>query len=269
MADNREQLLAASDGLESPSSSAFGPFPMVADLVQQGEVLRKATSSGNADTYIWQDSQGRRYFVKTFSGHPRWARALIGQSVLKREFKILQQLQAASFVYAPKAIALLEKNTLVMEYLPGQRLESRKYYQADNLPTQDFFCRLQAILQQLHRLGFCHGDFRRANIIIAENEQPQLVDWSTAINSDSGCPWCLWQRWVYRMLRNSDLLSLASIIESFYPGLVNQELQAHLQEPPWYLRLGRFLRHNVYRTIIKPSSRKRYWKRWLDKVFRR
>ncbi len=252
MADNHEQLLAASACLESLSFSVAGSFPVVAKLVQQGEVLRKATSSGNADTYLWQDEQGRRYFVKTFAGHPRWARVLIGQSVLRREFKILQRLQAVGFVAAPKPIALLEKDTLLMEYLPGQRLESRKYYQAEDLPSRDFFSRLEATLLQLHRLGFSHGDFRRANIIIAENEQPKLVDWSTGISNDSSWACCLWQRWIYKMLSNSDLFSLASIIESFYPELLNRELRLHLQKPPWYLRLGRFLRHNVYRNVLKP-----------------
>lgn len=242
-------------GSNAVAPAVTGTFPAVSDLLAQAEVLRHATSWGNADTYIWRDWQGRRLFVKTFATHPLWARKLLGQRTLLHEFRTLQQLQALGFTAAPKAVALLEKDTLLLELLSGQRLESRRHYQADNLPTPEFFRQLQALLQQLHSLGFCHGDFRRANIIVSDTGSPMLVDWSTAIFNRADCSCCLWRSWMHRALRNSDLLSLASIIESFYPELLTPEMQRRLEKQPWYLAMGRFLRQKVYRKMIKSRSR--------------
>lgn len=256
-------------GSDAVAPAVTGTFPAVSDLLAQGEVLRHATSWGNADTYIWRDRQGRRLFVKTFSSHPLWARVLLGRRTLRHEFRMLQQLQVAGFAAAPKAVALLEKDTLLLEFLPGRRLESRRHYQADDLPSPEFFRQLQAMLLQLHSLGFCHGDFRRANIMVSDTGRPLLVDWSTAMPNRADCPCCLWRSWMHRALRNSDLLSLASIIESFYPELLSPEMQRRLEKHPWYLRLGRFLRQKVYRKIIKPSSRISNRQNGTAKIFRR
>ncbi len=252
-------------GCDFVSSSGLGFIPAVPLLIEQSEVLRRATSQGNADTYRWRDAQGRNFFIKTFSGHPAWARLLIGRRALRHEFKILRQLRAGGFLAAPEAVALLEKDTLLLEFLPGQRLESRRHYQADNLPSQEFFQQLQDLLLQLHNLGFCHGDFRRANIIISTDGRPLLVDWSTAVPNRAGCPCCGWQKWVFRVLKNSDLWSLASIIESFYPESLSPEMRFRLGKQPWYLRLGRFVRQKIYRKIVKPCSRGSNWRNWLTK----
>ena len=47
----------------------------------------------------------------------------------------------------------------------------------------------------------------------------------------------------------SDNFSLAKIVNSYYPDMMDDELTDILHNPPWYLKMGQFLRHDIYRKL--------------------
>lgn len=225
-------------------------WPSVAELLAHSRLLRAATSGGTANIYVYETG-GRKYLVKSFAKHNFLMRWLFGGKTIRNEWRILQTLAAAGVQEVPTAHALLEGNTLVMEFIDGRQLQGGKHYGRESMPPQIFFERLRVMLRKCHQLGFAHGDFRRANILIRKDGRPCVIDWATA----SFCPdgtskWHFLRRGVNGQQRRSDCYSLVKILEDYYPEMISEE-ERRAARPGWLLRMGHFLRRNLYRHGIK------------------
>lgn len=235
-------------------------WPPFDELLRRGTPLRKATSWGNTDTYILRTCSGTEYLLKTFSRQPYLIRVLLGKISIRNEYKTLVFLEKNGFQHAPRAIALLNSDSLLMEYIAGasQLMKNEKYNETGR-PSPIFFQKLISLTRDLHKIGVSHGDFRRANILRLPGDVPVLIDWATAmIQSPENKKFSL-RRPFFNIVRKSDLYSLASITESYYPDLLDGELHQYLVKQPWFLRVGRFLRQKVYRHFFKQlTSRKRH-----------
>lgn len=227
-------------------------WPPLAEVLRRGILQRKATSWGNTDTYILRTCNGTEFLLKTFARQPYIIRVLLGRISIRNEYNTLLFLQKQGFQHAPKATTLLNSDSLLMEYISGaaQLMKNEKYNDTGR-PSPLFFQKLISLIRDLHKIGVSHGDFRRANILRLPGDVPVLIDWATAMikcpdkRSFSPC------RLFFNMVRKSDLYSLASITESYYPELLDAELRQYLIKQPWFLRLGRFFRQKFYRQFIK------------------
>ena len=236
-------------------------WPPFSELLRRGVLLRKATSWGNTDTYVLRTCDGTEYLLKTFARQPFLIRILLGRISIRNEYNALVFLHKKGFQHAPKAISLLNSDSLLMEYISGasQLFKNEKYSETER-PSPLFFRKLISLTRDLHQMGVSHGDFRRANILRLPGDVPILIDWATAMIK---CPdhkkfsLC---RLFFNVARKSDLYSLASITESYYPDLLDGELNQYLDKQPWFLRVGRFLRQKFYRQFIKQlTGRKRHF----------
>jgi serine/threonine protein kinase len=227
-------------------------WPPFDELLRRGTVLRKATSWGNTDTYILRTCNGTEFLLKTFSRQPFFIRALLGRVSIRKEYNTLIFLREKGFWHAPEAVALLNSNSLLMEYISdaSQLVKSERYSDAER-PSPQFFQRLISMIRDLHRIGIAHGDFRRANILRLPGDIPILIDWATAIIKYPEQKKFSLSRYFFNVVRKSDLYSLASITESYYPELLDDELNHYLNKQPWFLRVGCFLRQRFYRHFIK------------------
>ena len=191
-------------------------------LLERAQLIQKARSVGDADVFrLTLDDCC--YLLKTYISRPRLIRWLLGRQCLRNEFDKLLLLQSLETVRAPKPYALLDQDTLAVEFLRDTKpLNTPETMPADRFPTRDFFHELAAMLKTMHDAGISHGDLRRANILIDGTGRPYLIDFATTFQcSEKSPPWC---RAASRLFINSDNFSFAKITESFYPGLLGEHV---------------------------------------------
>ncbi len=233
-------------------------WPPFGDLLRRGILLRKATSWGNTDTYVLRTRNGTEYLLKTFARQPPLIRILLGRISIRNEYNTLKFLEKNGLRCAPRAYGILHKDSILMEYISdGTKLLKKERYTPDEYPSAEFFRTLISLMRDLHGMGVSHGDLRRANILRLPGEIPVLIDWATAMVKYPEGKKISLCRAVYNIMIKSDLYSLASITESYYPELLDAELQQFRANPPWCIRLGRFLRQKFYRQFLKQLTKRR------------
>ena len=220
----------------------------MAALLARAERIKSARSAGDADVYRYETSGGEVVLLKSYLGRCWLMRVLFGRGCLRREQSFLQLFRRLGVGRVPEVYGMLGADVLAMEFLVGTRsLPKPQGGLASALPPRSFFEELIAMMRELHERGLAHGDFRRGNVLMDESGRPRLIDVATACHCPAGSSWM--RRTAFRMLCCSDDFSLARVVGSYYPALLDEEQSRHLRNVPWYLRLGRFLRHEVYRRL--------------------
>jgi len=221
-------------------------------------LLRRHTSMANADVYVYERNQ-RKYLIKSFRHHCIFSKWLFG-STIRHEFEILALLRQHGFTLAPNPIALLDKYTIVMEFIEGATpLQSARHYAKDTLPPRWAFLECIKEQKRFHEAGFVHGDIRRANILIEPGSRFRLIDWSTAIYLPKPSPFRLSATLTTKVLRNSDNYSLSKIISSYYTEALPDEFR-QIAAPNCVLAFFRKVRKHIYRHGIKRLLKKLFHK---------
>ncbi|MGN0866783.1 MAG: RIO1 family regulatory kinase/ATPase [Oligosphaeraceae bacterium] len=220
-------------------------------LLSTSELVRGSTSCATGAVYLWRQGE-ERFLVKTFWSNGWFSRRFFGRRGIANEWRILCALRNAGFSCAPSPYARIGDHTIVMEFIDGKKLESLHHYanRGETPPSPAVYRSLREELERLHEAGFVHGDFRRANVMVAsQGERVRIIDWATGMEISDA------EHFLYRQLHGSDNYSLVKILKDAAPELVSPE---ELQEnaPGFFLRLGRFLRQRVYRGYIKPLFRR-------------
>ena len=137
--------------------------------------LRKPSSTRPA---LYRIEEGdARAVVKDFSVNGRVFRNLIGRFLIWRERKAYRRLKGIKGV--PALYGVVEGLALVLEEVQGRSIEG--FDREKRLPPQ-FFETLRDLLGKVHRRGLCHCDLKRAaNVLVGDDEQPYIIDWSAAI----------------------------------------------------------------------------------------
>jgi len=211
----------------------------------------------NADVYL-VEVDGTVLLAKTYADNPFWARWLFGFVGLSREHRALACLNG--LVGVPRSYGIANGDTLLTDYIAGgQTLVARRELAPEDYPPLLFFERLRALIANMHRCGVAHGDMRRTNILRTPDEQPFLIDFTTAVR---------WRRFnplnrvLFHALRRSDLFAAAKLQTSFYPDSLSPAEAQSILVNPWYLALGRFLRNRVYRKWIKQRRWRKRFAAW-------
>jgi len=228
------------------------------ELLQQATLVQRATSIGNADVYRAR-VQNQTALVKTYIDRPAFIRALFGRRALANEFTILGKLDGVPGI--PKPLARIGKDTIVVEFIHDSvPLVASRALKPDQYPPPAFFTQLRALVQTLHKTGISHGDIRRMNVLRTPENRPVLIDFATAVSLQGRLKWL--RKILFRMFRKADDFAVAKILYTYYPDLLSPRERNRLENPPWYLRIGRFMRKRVYRKLIK----QRRWKKRLSKA---
>ncbi len=226
-------------------------LPPMKTLLSTAELVRGSTSCATGAVYLWRRGE-ERYLVKTFWTNGWFSRAFFGHRGIANEWRILCALRKAGFSCAPLPYARIGDHTIVMEFIDGKKLESLHHYasRGETPPSPEVYRTLKEALAQLHQGGFVHGDFRRANVMVASaGDKVRIIDWATGMEASDA------EHFLYRQLQESDNYSLVKILKDAAPELVSPE---ELKEtaPGFFLRVGRFLRQRIYRGWIKPLFRR-------------
>ncbi len=125
--------------------------------------------------------------IKYIEGDWRFARIRKGKRNIvflwvQKEFKNLETAYKCG-VRVPKPIAY-KNNVLVMEFLgvDDTPYPMLKFYEPEN--PRKIFEKVVEYMAKLYRCNLVHGDLSEYNILIDENEEPILIDFSQAVPLD-------------------------------------------------------------------------------------
>ena len=235
------------------------PAPTREDLLgsRNTELIHRGSSFAQPDVYV-AECDGRQVLVKDFASRPFWFRMLLGRRLLQHEFRVLSRLVGVHGV--PQVYGLVDQDAVAMEYIDCcSPFRARREVTEEEIPPPVFFERLKRVLQQIHEHGIAHGDIRRRNVLRGPDEMPYVIDFASAVRTRG--PFGLARRWLFNATRAVDRITVLKLHQSFYSeGLTDDEREC-LANPPWYLRVGRYMRKNVYRPLLKQ-------KRWRERMAR-
>ena len=147
----------------------------IAKTLNQGRILRRPSRTRPA---LWLiDLRGRQVVVKDYSVNRFLYRHLVGRFLIWRESKAYRRLRGLKGV--PKYYGKIAGLALVLEAVPAESVENLEKVQ--KLP-EEFFKTLRTLVDAFHQRGLAHCDLKRApNILLGDDAQPYIVDWSAAI----------------------------------------------------------------------------------------
>lgn len=216
-----------------------------------GACFHRANSSGQADLFdLVGEYEG--WILKDFSGRPWAFRVLVNRRIIKREIRALIGLQPLEGV--PRYGGAVGRDAYLMKRLNADRLPHKR----DGIPSCCLFDRIDQLVADMHNLGWAHGDLRRTNILMDEDERPYLIDFATAWNAPEGA-WPL-RKWLFRRWQRVDLTNMARIKEAYCPDYLTENDKALLCDRPKHLSVGRFIRKKLYRPL-KRKHRKETWRK--------
>ncbi len=115
--------------------------------------------------------------VKDYSVNRFLYRHLVGRFLIWRESKAYRRLRGLKGV--PKYYGKIAGPALVLEAVPAESVENLE--KVRKLP-EEFFKTLRTLVDAFHQRGLAHCDLKRApNILLGDDSQPYIVDWSAAI----------------------------------------------------------------------------------------
>ena len=119
------------------------------------------------------------------------------QAWCAHEAGCLQALEELGFTNAPRLISSTF-DSFTMEQIEGRSLTSATI-------DEDIFLRLMDVIDQLHGLGFAHGNLRPNNVLLRGGTEPFLIDFETC---------CRRPNWFFLPTRLGDHVRLYLIWQS-------------------------------------------------------
>ncbi|PKO14639.1 hypothetical protein CVU37_14180 [candidate division BRC1 bacterium HGW-BRC1-1] len=187
---------------------------------------------------------GCQYVLKDFRGRSFLLRQTWGRISIGRETRALSRL--AGIVGVPRMMVQIDPYAFIMEFMEGETLPRSSQR---GLLGPDFFPALESLIDQLHARGVAHGDLRRRNILVTTDKRPALLDFETAVLKKD----CWFGCRFFKMMTRVDKLKVLKMKHKYFSLQTSAEDRALLENPPWNLKAGHFLRHSVYGK----------WKRWM------
>ena len=180
---------------------------------------------------------GQTVVLKDVTARPLWMRLAWGRWTLRRE--ATGMIAAEGLPGVPRVLARVGRDAILLEMIPGCTLAKT------DSPPVEYFDRLSALMEALHQRGVAHGDLRRTNLMIDEQGRPYVLDFASAVVMRSGVWGFIW-RWVYRSCVRIDQSKVARLKASYYPdALTIAEVEA-IENPPWFLQVGHFLKRHIF-----------------------
>jgi predicted Ser/Thr protein kinase len=213
-------------------------------------------SSGYQGTAYLYDQDGYEIVVKEAASGllTGWFHRLM----LRREARIYEHLAGVKGV--PYSPGLLDGKWLVLDFVEARSLKEQRHELQDR---DGFYALLREVIDAFHAVGIAHGDLKRKdNVLVDKLEQPNVIDFGTAVMRDGG----FIDRLLYPLFVRFDHNAWIKAKYRFDTDEISaQDLDWH--EPTWIEDSFRQLRR-FWRTVTFRQARKRKRKRKLKRQSR-
>jgi len=211
------------------------------------EIIRTSTSWGNCDVYLYKMDHGIKVLLKTINRHPFLIKKFFWNGLLRREAKMMKVVQKRVPGHSAKCLAMPSSGIMVQEFLSGyKRLYSTKHYTKRTYPPMRLFYQIKDYVDLLHENGIVHGDLRKANVMVDANWHFRIVDWTTGMERQQKGIWHFFHAWLFHVLKAADNIAVQKMGLYYYSDNFPE-----LKKLAWYMRLGNWYRHYIYRGCIK------------------
>ncbi len=187
---------------------------------------------------------GSELVVKDYrSGKSLFGR-LLGRFLIWREKIAYEWLEGLPGV--PHYYGTIDPYALVLQHVPGRHASA---VPADQIPV-DFFDQLSELVRSLHDRGIAHADLHKLdNILIDENGQPVLVDFTSAVMLGSNPLAAL----LFPVLCDDDWRGVYKLKREIAPERLTDEERDFLEQRSLYERIFRRIRE-PFRALIRRWS---------------
>ena len=129
---------------------------------------------------------GRDWTVKDFSSRAWWVRNTIGRFLIRRELRVLKQLQGIEGI--SQDAFRVDAYAMATQFVPGTILAHIK---SKEVPVE-FFPQLEALVQLMHSRNLVHLDIRGPkNLLLRPDGTPGIIDFQSSLST----------RWLPHFLR--------------------------------------------------------------------
>jgi RIO-like serine/threonine protein kinase len=102
----------------------------------------------------------------------------VGRFLIWREKKAYRRLRGVKGI--PRFYRVIGGLAIVLEEISGRTVED---LELERPLGEDFFKKLRGLVESFHRRGLAHCDLKRApNILIGDDNDPYIVDWSASVS---------------------------------------------------------------------------------------
>jgi hypothetical protein len=180
--------------------------------------------------------------VKTWGKRPDWERRLLGGRLAAREARALTRLKHVSEV--PDIISLPDRFSIEMSYMDSIPFPSSA--DSTSVPPS-YFDHLWRVVAKMHELGMNHGDIRRKNLLrdAADPSRPVVLDLTQSFTFSS--PRSLIARIMMPWLARVDRIKFLQLKADHAPSGMTSGEESELEDRPFHMAIGRFLRKKIYR----------------------
>ena len=149
----------------------------LSDLNQSRCEILREPSSTRPNLWVVAEN-GSRAVVKDFSANGFLFRNIVGRFLIWREKKAYRRLRGVKGI--PRFYRVIDGLAIVLEEISGRTIEG---LESEKPLEEDFFKELQGLVERFHERGLAHCDLKRApNILIGEDNEPYIVDWSASVS---------------------------------------------------------------------------------------
>ncbi|MFQ3247955.1 MAG: putative Ser/Thr protein kinase [Arenicella sp.] len=160
---------------------------------------------GSRPDVLLIEIDGQQAVLKDQSAADKTFALLIGPILNWRECKALKKLSNVSCV--PDLLSKPTARSFLMTYHQSEQITKLERYQPE---WPEFFEKLGAAIDEIHRAGVAHNDLRNpTNTLVTPNGEPILVDLVACFCR--GQAWNLPNRWMFNKFSQVDLSAITKI----------------------------------------------------------
>ena len=195
--------------------------------------FRAGRNATKADIFIW-DVDGVRLVVKDYAPRPVWVRATMGRAMVRREVRAYRLLQDSPGI--PRFAGQVDSLAFAVEFVEGRDLS---HFRPGEVPAE-FFQKLLQLLDSIHRAGVAQGDIHHRDVLVGPNNEPFLVDFSTAAfrHGSAGSL----RQMIFQAACGSDRRAVLKLKHRHVPHLLTEAEHYELTHPPAWYRLAKRIR---------------------------
>ncbi len=123
-------------------------------------------------TLLYEDA-GNSYVIKV--PHGKGVARYLHRHMLRHEYDVYRKL--GDFSGAPRCLGLIDRQYLVLEFVEGRTIRSKR-----PLDEDEFHRKLFEHIKTMHARGIAHMDLKRKdNLLVKTDESPCILDFGAAV----------------------------------------------------------------------------------------